>query len=343
MAKPQLEDGFTPIANEILERLVQFHLSPNQWQVLLFIIRKTYGFHKKVDYIANSQIGEATGLCKAVISRCLKELNDRQLIIRKGKYIGFQKDWEKWGKLAVQSTLTRKKIPETRKPKTNPYAITLLKDIEPKFQSMAGNKGYVYEHRLVIARKLGRCLEPWEIVHHIDGIRSHNSEDNLEMYPSQAEHIPTTILQKRIKELEDELAVLQTPLKLAIPSSTVAESSTKVSSPRVTQKIKDTLTKEKDITPSKKKNYFFNNILLTPEEYDKLVKIFGEAGIKDRLEGLSLYKQSKGKKYSSDYATVLAWERRDKRMEGGRDGAHRGKTRQLKSREAYTESEDYPA
>jgi phage replication O-like protein O len=99
MAKPQLEDGYTPIANEILEKLAQMHLSPNQWQVLLCIIRKTYGFHKKVDHIANSQIVEATGLCKSVVSRCLRDLSDMRLITRNGKHIGFQKDWEKWEKL----------------------------------------------------------------------------------------------------------------------------------------------------------------------------------------------------------------------------------------------------
>ncbi len=102
MANPQLENGYTPIANEILDRLAKTHLSSNQWQVLLCIIRKTYGYHKKVDYIANSQIVEATGLCKAVVSRVLHYLQDVKLIIRKGKFVGIQKDWEKW--LAVSST-----------------------------------------------------------------------------------------------------------------------------------------------------------------------------------------------------------------------------------------------
>jgi len=55
------------------------------------------------------------------------------------------------------------------------------------FYSMAGKKGYVLEHRLVMAKKLGRNLQPWEKVHH-KGIRytdirnkSDNLEDNLEM------------------------------------------------------------------------------------------------------------------------------------------------------------------
>ena len=104
MAKPQLEDGHTRIANEILEHLSMMHLSANQWQVLIHIIRKTYGYHKKVDHIANSQICEGTRLCKAVVSRVLHDLEDLQLITRKGKEMGIQKNWENWKGLAVQST-----------------------------------------------------------------------------------------------------------------------------------------------------------------------------------------------------------------------------------------------
>ena len=104
MANPQLEDGHTRIANELLEQLMKRHLSPNQWRVLLCIIRKTYGFQKKVDYIANFQIVEATGLCKAVVSRCIKELHQAGFITRQGKHIGFQKNWEEWQKLAGMST-----------------------------------------------------------------------------------------------------------------------------------------------------------------------------------------------------------------------------------------------
>ena len=96
MASPQVEDGYTQIANELLTHLMELYLPSNQWQVLIVIIRKTYGYRKKVDYVTNSQIVEATGLLKSNVSRALKNLTNRNVIIRQGKMIGIQKDWEKW-------------------------------------------------------------------------------------------------------------------------------------------------------------------------------------------------------------------------------------------------------
>ena len=48
MANPQLEDGYTKIANEILEALAGINLSPYEGRALFFLIRKTYGWKKKL-------------------------------------------------------------------------------------------------------------------------------------------------------------------------------------------------------------------------------------------------------------------------------------------------------
>ena len=85
--------------------------------------------------------------------------------------------------------------------------------------SMADPKGYVWEHRLVVARALGRCLYPWEIVHHKGAKYPSGSRENKgdNRYPENLElvsidtHNQITILGKkvrkqarRIKQLEEE-------------------------------------------------------------------------------------------------------------------------------------------
>ena len=61
----------------------------------------------------------------------------------------------------------------------------------------------------------------------------------------------------------------------------------------------------------KKKLGEFENVKLTEQEYQKLIKKFGESSTKERIENLSDYLASKGKKYANHYATILAWERKN--------------------------------
>lgn len=107
METPQIEDGFTRIAHKTLENLCKINLSSYQTRVLFAIIRKTYGWNKKEDFISISQLVEMTGIHKAHVSRTKKELLQRKLVTASGNKIGFQKNSAIWQELPSQVTIKK--------------------------------------------------------------------------------------------------------------------------------------------------------------------------------------------------------------------------------------------
>jgi len=53
--------------------------------------------------------------------------------------------------------------------------------------SKSGHPGYVYKHRLIASKIIGRPLTKDEVVHHIDGNKQNNSPENL-MVLTQSQH-----------------------------------------------------------------------------------------------------------------------------------------------------------
>jgi phage replication O-like protein O len=101
LADVQLENGYTKIANEILERMALTKLSPIQYRLIFVIWRYTYGFNRKEHEFSLSFFGKATNYDERQIRRELQKLEQRKIIFQKvspGKprLISFNKNYDEW-------------------------------------------------------------------------------------------------------------------------------------------------------------------------------------------------------------------------------------------------------
>jgi len=117
--------------------------------------------------------------------------------------------WNK-GKRGIYSKETLKKMSAARKGKPSPYkgrkwpqysgskhpnwrggkivhSQGYIQIYSPDHPNVMKNK-YVFEHRLVMEEKLGRYLNSKEIVHHINGAKSDNRVQNLQLVKNTSEH-----------------------------------------------------------------------------------------------------------------------------------------------------------
>lgn len=106
MANPQCENGYTKIANEIMDNLIKQNLSGQELRLTLLIMRKTYGFNKKVDRISLSQMAQSLSIKSHIrCSQIVNSLEKKKIVTVKeningiGKKYQFNKNFEQWDTL----------------------------------------------------------------------------------------------------------------------------------------------------------------------------------------------------------------------------------------------------
>lgn len=211
MASPQLENGYTRIANEILDALISAKFPGQELRLILAVIRKTYGFGKKEDRISFGQLSQLTGIPRREVIRLFHSLVGKNTLgsgkgtTRQPRIMWFNKDFSQW-------------LPSGKGP-TSGVQPTIPSGKEPTITS---------------------------------GVQ------------------PT---HKRKKEIKERIYM----------------------EPHLGE---------------------FKNVKLTEDEFWKLRIKFGEPEADRRIQNLSEYIASKGKRYQNHYATILTWARKD----GWKDG-----------------------
>jgi hypothetical protein len=102
MASPQLGNGFSRIANELLKAIMSYPFSGSQLRILLAVGRECYGRNggRKLAPLSYGQIATATGLNLRTVQREVTRLLKGGALLRKicgvDRLYGLQKDYDRW-------------------------------------------------------------------------------------------------------------------------------------------------------------------------------------------------------------------------------------------------------
>ncbi len=208
MANPQKENGFTAISNEILKVLIRQNISGQEFRMVFLILRKTYGFNKKEDFISLSQMAKSLKISHIRCSQIINSLQLRKIITLTqnlngiGKEYRFNKDYEQWTTLnkninpirKTKSTLNVLRSLPLRK--TDSTIDTITKDtslgLEKSFNYWNNHKSYsgnclnntVRYKLLPECRKITPAIEKSFL-----GLKDYQEDDFLESIKNYAQEI----------------------------------------------------------------------------------------------------------------------------------------------------------
>lgn len=143
MASPQKENGYTAIANELMEAFMRLNLSRHGWRILFCIIRYSYGWNKKSAQLTCSQIARLTGIDVRLIPRTLRNLTGKNIVIRDRNTFRLQKDYHKW----VSSV------------EMNPSSVEMSSAVMKKFISSDDKSSSVVMKATPLKRRNGKGLQ----------------------------------------------------------------------------------------------------------------------------------------------------------------------------------------
>ncbi|APG52646.1 replication protein [Providencia stuartii] len=91
-----LDNGYTRIANELLDAIMLAGLTKHQLLMVMAVWRKTYGFNKKMDWVSNEQLESMTKIDSTKCSTAKNQLVRMKIFIQEGRKIGMNKNISEW-------------------------------------------------------------------------------------------------------------------------------------------------------------------------------------------------------------------------------------------------------
>lgn len=99
-ANPQLENGHTRIANELLETIIKYPFSATELKIVLFVVRSTYGWNKKEAIISYGMMAKGIGVDIRYVKRMINKLTKNRIISREKidnqNVLGLNKNYKSW-------------------------------------------------------------------------------------------------------------------------------------------------------------------------------------------------------------------------------------------------------
>ena len=113
MTNVQPENGFTRVANELLEVVAYQKFNGTQSRIILTLWRYTYGFSRKEHDLSLTFISKATGIHKQQVKKEMDKLIEKKVILvteestyNTSRKIKFNKDYSQWKDLQLPKELT---------------------------------------------------------------------------------------------------------------------------------------------------------------------------------------------------------------------------------------------
>lgn len=99
-ANPQLENGYTRLANELFETIIEYPFTCAELRIILLVIRRTYGWKTSKSYISYGSVARKLRIDIRYVKRRINKLIFENVLVKEKtgweNRIGLNKQYTSW-------------------------------------------------------------------------------------------------------------------------------------------------------------------------------------------------------------------------------------------------------